>query len=385
MRIGKWRDAYELKIGRLIRYDSYKSDHYFLCNKAKKTLIHGASHEKNVWRQRMDKADYERNENEDIRSYLTRVARIYASIVDNRLLKEENVFQVECSETELQEFKNYVFEIILPIVRKVVECESKRLTISKSIQEIFFSRVCELMVNDFGEFNTAYEETGEMYSLECFIKSRIKGCIRASIAEEQGLTVNRSRQLYTITKIRSAIAFDNQMEEENVSVEMIYRRLEQEAEEQKKRPISKKLLIELLDHLNGVAYISELEEQGIQIAGKEEKQQFVLGKETKQILDEVFSNMSGLDYYIFLKEYGLLGEEIRKQEMDQFVKTETFLRLMDNDNSIRSEQDLVKMVYNKNSKIKKILKSINGKVDMLDLEGVIENYLYMKKQEDHIL
>lgn len=381
MRIGKWRDAYELKIGRVIQCDSYKSDHYFLCDKAKKVLIHGASHEKNVWRQRMNKADYERNENEDIRSYLTRVARIYASIVDNRLLKEENVFEVECSETELQEFKNYVFEIILPIVRKVVECESKRLMLSKSVQDILFSRVCELMVNDFGEFNMAYEETGEIFSLECFIKSRIKGCIRASIAEEQGLTVNRSRQLYTITKIRSVIAFDNQMEEENVSVEMIYQRLEQEAVKQKKRPISKKLLIELLDHLKGVEYISELEGQGIQIAGKEEKQQFELEKETKQILDEIFSNMTSLDYYILIKEYGLLGEEIRKQEMDQFVKTETFFRLMDGDNSIRSEQDLVKMVYNKKSKIKKILKSINGKVDMSDLEGGLEDYLYMKKQE----
>ena len=94
-------------------------------NADKKILIHGASHEKNVWRQRMNKADYERNENEDIRSYLTRAARIYAFTVDNRLPKEENVFQVECSETELQEFKNHVFEIILPIVRKVVECESK--------------------------------------------------------------------------------------------------------------------------------------------------------------------------------------------------------------------------------------------------------------------
>ena len=174
------------------------------------------------------------------------------------------------------------------------------------------------------------------------------------------------------------------MEEDDVSVEMIYQRLEQEAVKQKKRPISKKLLIELLNHLNGVEYISELEEQGIQIAGKEEKQPFVLEEETKQILDEVFSNMSGLDYYILLKEYGLLGEKIRKQEMDQFIKTETFLRLMDNDNSIRSEQDLVKMVYNKNSKIKKILKSINGKVDMLDLESVIEDYLYMKKQEYRI-
>ena len=74
-------------------------------------------------------------------------------------------------------------------------------------------------------------------------------------------------------------------------------RIEQEAEEQKKRPISKKLLIELLEHLNGVAYISELEEWGIQIPGKEEKQPFGLEKETKQILDEVFSNMTSLDYY----------------------------------------------------------------------------------------
>ena len=95
--------------------------------------------------------------------------------------------------------------------------------------------------------------------------------------------------------------------------------------------------------------------------------------------------MSGLDYYILLKEYGLLGEKIRKQEMDQFIKTETFLRLMDEDNGIRSEQNLVKMAYNKKSKIRKILKSMNGKVDMLDLQGVIEDYLYMKKQEYHIL
>lgn len=269
-------------------------------------------------------------------------------------------------------------------IREVVECESKRLTLSKSIQEILLSRVCELMVKDFGKFNSKYEETGEMYSFECFIKNRIKGCIRDSIAEEQGLTVNRSRQLYTITKIRSAIVFDNQMEEENVSVELIYQRLEQEAEDQKKRPISKKLLIELLDHLNGVEYISELEEQGIQIASKEEKHPFELEKETIQILDGIFSNMTSLDYYILLKEYGLLGEEIRKQEMDQFVKTETFLRLMDEDNSIKSEQNLVKMAYNKKSKIKKILKSINGKVDMTDLEGGLEDYLYMKKQEYRI-
>lgn len=158
-----------------------------------------------------------------------------------------------------------------------------------------------------------------------------------------------------------------------------------QAVKQKKRPISKKLLIELLNHLNGVEYISELEKQGIQIAGKVEKQPFVLEEETKQILDEVFLNMSGLEIYILLKEYGFLGEEIRKQEMDQFVKTETFLRLMDEDKGIRAEQNLIKMAYNKNSKIKKILKSMNGKVNMLDLEGVIEDYLYRKKQEYHIL
>lgn len=94
--------------------------------------------------------------------------------------------------------------------------------------------------------------------------------------------------------------------------------------------------------------------------------------------------MSGLDYYILLKEYGLLGEEIREQKMDQFVKTETFLRLMDEDNSIKSKENLVKMTYNKKLKIKKILKSINGKMDMSDLEGGLEDYLYMKKQEYRI-
>ena len=40
----------------------------------------------------MNKADYERNENEDIKSYLTRAARIYAPIVDNGLRKKEMLF-----------------------------------------------------------------------------------------------------------------------------------------------------------------------------------------------------------------------------------------------------------------------------------------------------
>jgi hypothetical protein len=42
--------------------------------------------------------------------------------------------------------------------------------------------------------------------------------------------------------------------------------------------------------------------------------------DTKEILDEAFKSFSGLDYHILMKEYGMLGEQIRNQEMCDFVE-----------------------------------------------------------------
>ena len=97
--------------------------------------------------------------------------------------------------------------------------------------------------------------------------------------------------------------------------------------------------------------------------------------DTKEILDEAFKSFSGLDYYILMKEYGMFGEQIRNQEMCDFVVTSLFQKLLIEDKTIRSKADPVKTAYNKKNKSKKALASLNGKVNMSDLIGTIETYV----------
>lgn len=71
----------------------------------------------------------------------------------------------------------------------------------------------------------------------------------------------------------------------------------------------------------------------------------------------------------------MFGEQIRNQEMCDFVVTSLFQKLLIEDETIRSKTDPVKTAYNKKNKIKKALASLNGKVNMSDLIGTIETYV----------
>ena len=71
----------------------------------------------------------------------------------------------------------------------------------------------------------------------------------------------------------------------------------------------------------------------------------------------------------------MLGEQIRNQEMCDFLVTSLFQKLLFEDETIRSKADPVKTAYNKKNKIKKALASLNGKVNMSDLIGTIETYV----------
>ena len=71
----------------------------------------------------------------------------------------------------------------------------------------------------------------------------------------------------------------------------------------------------------------------------------------------------------------MLGEQIRNQEMCDFLVISLFQKLLFEDETIRSKADPVKTAYNKKNKIKKALASLNGKVNMADLIVAIETYV----------
>lgn len=76
----------------------------------------------------------------------------------------------------------------------------------------------------------------------------------------------------------------------------------------------------------------------------------------------------------------MLGEELRRMEMCDFVITPTFTKLFAEDNMIRSKVDPVRTAYNKKNKIMKVLAELNGRINMEDVEGCLAAY-FMKRWE----
>lgn len=105
-----------------------------------------------------------------------------------------------------------------------------------------------------------------------------------------------------------------------------------------------------------------------------------LSENGKTELDKASARMSDLDVYILFKEFGLLGESLRRMEMCDFVITPTFQKLFEEDKMIRSKDDPVKTAYNKKAKIVRILAELNGKVSMSDVQGCLVSY-FMKRWE----
>ena len=316
---------------------------------------------------------------ENTKDYLTRAARIYASICNGIPLEDGTVLKETISEEERTDFMNYLMGIMNPIIVRVVECESRAAHLTLQVQEILLSRVYEMVLSDFGKFNNYKVDSEERYTFESFLKNKIGDIIRNSVAEDQGIGVNRSRMREYVFKVRASLAGEKEIDEDNVTVDEICERINTENQRKGARNISRKLVMELLAFQKGFVSTSEMEENGEQISslqsGLVTEFDSEMDYDTKCVLDVAFENFSGLDFYLLMKRYYLLGGEIRNQEMSEFVETPLFKKLFEEDNTIRSKVDPIKTSYNKQKKIEKTLASLNGKVDMSELVGTLEAYV----------
>ena len=61
-------------------------------------------------------------------------------------------------------------------------------------------------------------------------------------------------------------------------------------------------------------------------------------------------------------------------EACDFVITPIFKHLFEEDTSIRSRENPVKTVYSKTQKIDKFMAEMNGKINMVDVDGCLVRY-----------
>lgn len=305
--------------------------------------------------------DFERRENEDNKEYFTRVAA---------MLRE---LKAAGNEDETKKAYGVVYKELCPIIKSVIECESRFYRLDDATTYGYLKRADDVMTKTFQRFNDPehLKDKEKQYGIRSFIKNTTKYCMRDALANTLGISQDRCKILLKIRKAREELSQAYALEWDKVPVDMIYDELNEQ--------VAKEEIIELLRIEKGYISLEQARENGEQLDVTEGIPDSVYGNElpddTKAEMDRAFAKFSKLDIYILVKDAGLLDEEISRMEMCDFVITPLFQKLLDEDDSIRSKSDPLKTAYNKKSKIKKVLLELGSRISMDDVEGCLTSYV----------
>ena len=314
----------------------------------------------------MNTEELTRKPNEIGKEYFTRTATIIANL------------KAEGKEEEAVECFAKVYELLFDVIEQVVGGESVKNRLDEDTQMSYSYKAHDLIAKEFYKYNNpAFMKDGaKEYEIKTFIKNRTKCCMREAIADNLGISVNGCRVLLKIRSVREKLATEKCLPEEMVTVDMIHEKLG--------NGISKKLIIELLNVEKGMMSVNAMLDNGEQFLDTYEIDSSVFGcdlaDDCKVEMDKVSAKFSDLDIYILVKEFGMLGEQMRRMEMCDFVITSTFKKLFAEDDMIRSKVDPVRTAYNKKNKIMKVLAELNGRINMKVVEGCLVAY-FMKRWE----
>ena len=173
-----------------------------------------------------------------------------------------------------------------------------------------------------------------------------------------------------IKHAKNQISISKGIDHDNVSIDMIYNSLN--------GAISKTEIADLTILDKGYLYLDEDIDLYKQLKSIDDIFESIyidhLPDPVKATLDRITTKLSDLDFFILLKDYGLLGEQIRMMHIDEFVKSPMFLKLFDGDNTVKSKTNPIKTVYNKKNKIKTHLQSLKNSLSMDDIDGYLVDY-----------
>lgn len=332
--------------------------------------------------------------------FFTKAAAWIDSMRNGTLLADGRCLKRDLSELEQQELMEYVMVQLLPEIKLVAKFKKKRTYLddykSEELEAILTMKVFE----EFHKFNNKeyLANKQKQYTISAFIEHKAREAMREMLIQERGLPVNVIRNLKLINDNVQAIAEEEEIGRDEVTVDMVYDRLSEKS-------ISYKMVIALMDIYHGNLSIDEMEnvEDSLQnnIENAEKKINSEIDIETKSKLDKVFGDFSKLELYILMKEFGFFGDEIRKMTAKELSYQDYFVSMAREDkdgdknidfgnvqikrpgrNSGCDEELFVESVYyvkekfysNKVAKIKRKLATLKDTVSMSDIEGCLEEY-----------
>lgn len=332
--------------------------------------------------------------------FLTRAARWTDSMRNGTVLEDGRCLKVELAEDEKVELENYIMEILEPEIDIMVNAKKRKANLdydkAEDLKVILMMKVYE----EFYKFNNVEYLTNKekQYTISTFLGHKTHEAMRELMIEERNLPVNAIRNLKVISDVIYVIASENEVGIDDVSPLMVYERLEDKS-------ISYKMVLTLMDIYHGAISIDDMEDADNRLQDNTtdvaDKLNLEMDKQTKDALNRVLYSFSKLELYIFMKEYGFLGEETRKMTAKEISYKDYFVALAREDqdgeknieygnvhikrpgrNSGTFDEVFVESVFyvkekfysNKVAKIKKKIAELATKVEMKDLEGCLEEY-----------
>lgn len=195
-----------------------------------------------------------------------------------------------------------------------------------------------------------------------------------------------------------AIVEEQEISCDDVTAEMVHEKMSDKS-------ISYKMVLSLMELYHGNLSVEDMDNSNECLHNNMDNLENKISNEidgkTKEALDQVFMDFSKMELYIFMKEFGFLGEQIRSMTAKELSYKDYFVSIAREDrdgekniefgnvhikhpgrNTAADEEIFVESVYyvkekfynNKVAKIKKKIASLKDKVSMVELEGCLEVY-----------
>lgn len=332
--------------------------------------------------------------------YFTKAATWVNSMRNGTVLEDDVCLSSDLSEAEKQELLEYIMEQLMPEIKTVAKFKKKRTSLeyykAEELEAILSMKVFE----EFHKFNNAeyLADKQKRFTISAFIEHKSREAMREMLIQERALPVNVIRNLKYINDAVLAISEEQKISHDDVTAEMVFERLSGKS-------ISYKMVLSLMEVYHGTLSIDDMEnvEDSLQdnMNNLENKLNEEIDNETKKILDQVFMDFSKMELYIIMKEFGFLGDQIRKMTAKELSYKDYFVSMAREDrdgdkniefgnvqikrpgrNSACDDEIFVESVYyvkekfysNKVAKIKRKLACLKDKISMPEVEGCLEGY-----------
>ncbi len=332
--------------------------------------------------------------------YLTQAAVWMDSIRNGVSLDNGEVLKDSLSDNEKQELTGYIMEVMMPELENEVHFKSRRFGFDYDKTEDFKDILCLKVFEEFYRFNNPrfLKDKTKRYTIVTFIDHKSREAMRDLMVEERGLPINAVRNLRLISDAITEIRYEMDLAEEQITAELVFEKLAG-------KKISYPMVVTLMDLYRGIPSIDGLEEAENRFADCSgdfvEKLVNEISQDTKAAFDEVFLTFSKLELFIFMKEFGYFGEQVRKMTAKEISYQDHFVDMtrLDQDgekniefgdvrvkrpgrNSGESNEILVESVHyvkekfysNKFAKVKRKFATLADKVSIDEIRAELKGY-----------